>query len=702
MKKQLLDYINSDKFEAMTFSGIKRFLGVSRKHMDDDVRDMLLSFELEGLLYEDKDGLYKKFPSNFFVTEVSSTAKNTKYIIINGNQVLIRPKNLNGALTYDKVIVSYKDNQYNVEKILIRRLPNVVCEVRINSDGKKYLYPINTNNNLKVTIGTKDMKKLLVGQRVLVNTTTEKYDDMYVGKYVKTIGNINDPDIDFKTIAYGYGFNLEFPDKVMEEVRKIPTKVREEDTIGRVDLRNENIFTIDGSDCKDMDDAVSIKKLDNGNYVLSVHIAHVSHYVKLDSEIFKEAARRTTSVYFPNSVVPMLPFEISNGICSLNENEDRLTRTTDITFSPTGKILDFKTYKSVIRSKKKMNYDDVSKIISSKEVPEGYENFAKELKLMGELSRKLSTIKNERGYIGLVNEELKFKLDSLCNTVDIKVEDNLESHELIENFMLIPNHLVTTLFCLPFIYRCHGYPSEFKVNELLYKLKELGYHTNNLKNMKTSFLLQRLIKDFRDKEEFSVISQIILRSLKLAYYSVENEGHFGLALESYTHYTSPIRRLPDLIVHHLIDLYESEELNMEKLEQINNLLIDLCERSSFMERQADKAEYEADKLQVINYIKSHIGEERIGFIEMVNPSYIKVRVPGLMDGIVYSDNMPEMTYLTPGGKLKGTDTERTYKVGHKVLLNLLDASYADKMIYYKLVDNLTLTEAEGKKLVKRV
>ena len=200
MKKQLLDYINSDKFEAMTFSGIKRFLGVSRKHMDDDVRDMLLSFELEGLLYEDKDGLYKKFPSNFFVTEVSSTAKNTKYIMINGNQVLIRPKNLNGALTYDKVIVSYKDNQYNVEKILIRRLPNVVCEVRINSDGKKYLYPINTNNDLKVTIGTKDMKKLLVGQRVLVNTTTEKYDDMYVGKYVKTIGNINDPDIDFKTI----------------------------------------------------------------------------------------------------------------------------------------------------------------------------------------------------------------------------------------------------------------------------------------------------------------------------------------------------------------------------------------------------------------------------------------------------------------------------------------------------------------------
>ncbi len=702
MKKQLLDYIYSDSFKGISYNGVKKYLGVSRKHLDNEIKRMLFEFELEGLLYEDKDGLYKKFPSNFFVSEISSTGKGTKYIIINDKKVLMKDNNLKGALPYDKVIVSNEDGKYKVEKILIRRLPKVVCEVRLNDENKKYLYPIKTNNSLKITIGTKNMKKLVPGQRVLIETTTEEYDDMYVGKYIKTIGNASDPDIDFKTIAYNYGFNLEFPEEVLEEVKKLKTEVTKEDLIGRVDLRRENIFTIDGIDCKDMDDAVSIKKDEDNNYILGVHIAHVSHYVKTSSEIFKEAARRTTSAYFPDSVIPMLPFELSNGICSLNENVDRLTRTVEIKFNNVGKIIDYKIYKSVIKSKKKMNYDDVTKVLTTNEIPKGYEPFVKDLKLMNELSKKLSIIKNERGYIGLNNEELKFKLDTLNNTEDIKVEENLISHELIENFMLSANELVTTLFSLPFVYRCHSYPSDYKIDELLLKLKDLGYHTKNLKNMKKSFLIQRLIRDFKTKEEFLIISEIILRSLKLAYYDVENIGHFGLALESYTHYTSPIRRLPDLLVHHLLDLYESEELNIEKLEEINNTLKTLCEKSSFMERQADKAEYEADKLQVINYIKNHMDEKRIGFIEEINEKNIKVRVPGLMDGIVEYENMPEETRITEKGKIKGLTTDRTYKIGHKVLLNVLDASYIDNTIYYKLEDNLTLTESEAKKLVKKL
>lgn len=700
MKKQLLDYIYSSNFKEISYNGVKKYLGVSRKHLDNEVKKMLFEFELEGLLYEDKDGLYKKFPSNFFVSEISSTGKGTKYITINDKKILMKENNLKGALPYDKVIISNKDGKYKVEKILIRRLPKVVCEVRLNDENKKYLHPIKTNNSLKITIGTKNMKKLVPGQRVLIETTTEEYGDMYVGKYIKTIGNANDPDIDFKTIAYNYGFNLEFPEEVLEEVKKLKTDVTEEDLIGRVDLRNEKIFTIDGIDCKDMDDAVSIKKDDEGNYILGVHIAHVSHYVKPSSEIFKEATRRTTSAYFPESVIPMLPFELSNGICSLNEKVDRLTRTVEIKFNPVGKIIDYKIYKSVINSKKKMNYDDVTKVITNKEIPKGYEPFVKDLKLMHELSKKLSIIKNERGYISLNSEELKFKLDALNNTEEIKVEENLESHELIENFMLSANELVTTIFSLPFVYRCHSYPSEYKINELLIKLKELGYHTKNLKNMKTSFLIQRLLKDFKGTEEFLVISEIILRSLKLAYYDVENIGHFGLALESYTHYTSPIRRLPDLLVHHLLDIYETEELDLEKLEEINKILKTLCEKSSFMERQADKAEYEADKLQVINYIKNHINEERIGFIENINENNIHVRVPGLMDGVVSYENMPEQTRMTEKGKIKGLTTGRTYKVGHKVLLNVLNASYVDNTIYYSLVDNLTITESETKKLTK--
>ena len=220
MKKQLLDYIYSDNFKEISYNGVKKYLGVSRKHLDNEVKKMLFEFELEGLLYEDKDGLYKKFPSNFFVSEISSTGKGTKYISINDKKILMKENNLKGALPYDKVIISNKDGKYKVEKILIRRLPKVVCEVRLNDENKKYLHPIKTNNSLKITIGTKNMKKLVPGQRVLIETTTEEYGDMYVGKYIKTIGNANDPDIDFKTIAYNYGFNLEFPDEVLEEVKK--------------------------------------------------------------------------------------------------------------------------------------------------------------------------------------------------------------------------------------------------------------------------------------------------------------------------------------------------------------------------------------------------------------------------------------------------------------------------------------------------
>ena len=702
MKRELIEYVESDKFESISFNGIKKYLGVSKKHMNDELKEVLNSLELEGLLYEDKDGLYKKMPSNFLVTTIDETKKGTKYYETNNIRCILQKNKLNGALCYDKVIIDTNTNE--VVKVLVRNMPNVVCEVRMTPEGFKYLYPVNTNNNLKITIGTQKMKKLIPGSRVLIEATNEIYDNMYVGKYIKTIGFINEPDIDFKTIAYNYGFNLEFPKEVLEELKKFSDEVTYEDKIGRVDLTNERVFTIDGKDCKDMDDAISIKRKEDGGYILKVHIAHVSHYVKFGSAIFEEAARRGNSVYFPDSVVAMLPERLSNDLCSLNPNVERLTRTVEIELDKNAKVTSYKTYRSVIKSKLKMNYDDVFDIITGKEAKSEYKPFVNDLMILKELSEKLTKIKIERGYTSFDSEELKFVRDELGNTKEILVEKDNIAHEIIENCMLLPNELVTHLYPgFPFGFRNHELPSAYKMYDLIETLKELGYPIKNLKNMKPNFLIQRLLNDFKGKEEYVIISRIILTSMKLAYYGTENKGHFGLALQNgYTHYTSPIRRLNDLIIHNLLDMYEDGTLTKEKLIEIDKMLEKLLAHASRMERQAEKAEYEADKLQVINYLKQHIGEEQIAYIEKITPEYIKVIVPGLMDGIIKFDDMPERTYMLPSGKLKGVDTGRVYKPGHKVLLTIKDATYVDKSIYYNLVDNLTLTECDNNKLTRKL
>ncbi len=702
MKRELIEYVESDKFESISFNGIKKYLGVSKKHMNDELKEVLNSLELEGLLYEDKDGLYKKMPSNFLVTTIDETKKGTKYYETNNIRCILQKNKLNGALCYDKVIIDTNTNE--VVKVLVRNMPNVVCEVRMTPEGFKYLYPVNTNNNLKITIGTQKMKKLIPGSRVLIEATNEIYDNMYVGKYIKTIGFINEPDIDFKTIAYNYGFNLEFPKEVLEELKKFSNEVTYEDKIGRVDLTDERVFTIDGKDCKDMDDAISIKRKEDGGYILKVHIAHVSHYVKFGSAIFEEAARRGNSVYFPDSVVAMLPERLSNELCSLNPNVERLTRTVEIELDKNAKVTSYKTYRSVIKSKLKMNYDDVFDIITGKEAKSEYKPFVNDLMILKELSEKLTKIKIERGYTSFDSEELKFVRDELGNTKEILVEKDNIAHEIIENCMLLPNELVTHLYPgFPFGFRNHELPSAYKMYDLIETLKELGYPIKNLKNMKPNFLIQRLLNDFKGKEEYVVISRIILTSMKLAYYGTENKGHFGLALQNgYTHYTSPIRRLNDLIIHNLLDMYEDGNLTKEKLIEIDNMIEKLLEHASRMERQAEKAEYEADKLQVINYLKQHIGEEQIAYIEKITPEYIKVIVPGLMDGIIKFDDMPERTYMLPSGKLKGVDTGRVYKPGHKVLLTIKDATYVDKSIYYNLIDNLTLTESDSNKLTRKL
>lgn len=710
MKKELIElYQNNDI--TLSYRAIKRFLGVSKKHLDSSLKNLLYELELEGILYEDKDSLFKSVPSNFFIAEINSTKKNNRFVQIGNTKYFIKNNKLNGALIFDKVLVSIDNDEAKVEKVIKRNLPYVVCEVIV--DGKnKYLKPINIDNNLDVIVSSKKIKKLIDGERVLVKVSNKSFDVNYskekseaIYKYeadiIKSIGHRNDPDIDYKTVAYNHGFNIEFSDEAIKESEELPSEVLKEDLKDRIDLRNWTTFTIDGIDCKDMDDAISIKKTKYG-YILGVHIAHVSHYVKMGSALFEEALSRTTSVYFPESVIPMLPHKLSNGICSLNEDVDRLTRSFIIKFDENANIIDYKIVKAVIHSDKKMNYDDVEKILKNECVPIDYEKYVNDLLTMKKLSDKLSLIKKSRGYISFDSNELKFDLDNLGNTECINVKERKTSEELIENFMLIANQLVTEYVGeRPCVYRNHPPASNFRLKDTLRLFNDLGYKLESLDNMPSHQLVQKLLYIFKDKEEFLVLSNLILRSLKLAYYSPVNEGHFGLALDNYSHFTSPIRRLADLLLHTLLDIYDERNLTNEETEKMIEFLTEACDNASKMERMSEKAEYEIDKVQIVNYVKKHIGEKVEVFIESIYPDYIVVRNKGLMDGVIYIDDFNnDKVYMLPSGKLKSRITGNVYKIGHKLEAEIKDASYTEKTIYYKLIKNLTLEEVQEKKLQK--
>ena len=696
MKKQLIEkFVNEETI--MSYRNIKRFLGVSRAHKDNELKDLLKTLEIEGILYKDNDGLYKSKPSNFFVKEIKSTKKGSKYIEHNDERIYLSNEKSHGALTFDKVLVEINNDSFVIKKIILRSFPNIVCEV-ILENGKKKLKPVNIDNNLDISIGSSSLKKLIIGERVLVNVSTDIYEDnKYIAEIIKSIGHASDPDIDYKTIAYNHGIMIDFSSEALEELNNIPDHVEESDIEGKVDLRDLKTFTIDGIDCEDMDDAISIKRTDNG-YVLGVHIAHVSHYIKPGSVLFEEALNRGNSVYFPDSVIPMFPYKISKGICSLNEKVDRLARSFIIQFDNDANIVDYRIVQSVIHSKKKMNYDAVDKVING-ETPDDYKEFEEDILIAKELSDKLSVIKNNRGYIGFDSSELKFELDNLGNTKTINVKKRKSSEELIENFMLVANNLAAiSLMNKPCVYRNHPYPSKLRLEETLNTLEELGYKTKNMRNISEHILIQKLLKMVKDKEEFTVLSNMILRSMKLAYYDIENVGHFGLALEDYVHFTSPIRRLPDLLNSTILDLYDNAFLSLEEQEKYEILLKEGANRASKTERLSEQAEYEVDKLQVINYLKSHIGMHTEVFIESITPNYLIVRSKEFMDGIITIEDLHDDVIFLPTGKLKSKITGNYYKIGHKLEVEIKDASYKDNIIYYNYINNLTLQDVKERKL----
>ena len=574
-------------------------------------------------------------------------------------------------------------------KVIKRNKDYLVGEIVIEND-KYYVLPDNDIYKFKVLIPKEETNSLVEGMKVLVKVIDNKNSNIYHGSIEKVIGHKDDPLIDVLAVAYDNGFYLEDSIEVKKQLEQIPSIVTEEEIVNRKDLREEEIFTIDGSDTKDIDDAISIKKEANGNYILGVHIADVTYYFKENSPLDNSAYDKATSVYLTNYVLPMLPHQLSNGICSLNEGVDRLTITCEVKFDNNANIIDYDIYESVINSKKKMTYESVNRLLEENIVDKGYEDYVSSLKLMHELSSKIRKNKVKRGYIEFLSDEIKIIVDEYGIPIDIHQKEQKTGEKLIEDFMIVANEAVATRIKdmgLPNIYRIHEKPKIEKIKEFLGYVTSLGYKlTGDFSKLEPKDI-QNMLEQLKDKKEFAILSDMLLRCMQKAIYSNENIGHFGLASPCYTHFTSPIRRYPDEIVHRLLRKYLfKHDYSNESMDNLESKIAMQAEHSSIMERKAVECEREVNDMKMAEYMESHIGEEFDGTIVGVKNFGMFVKLTNLVEGAVSIRDLGNyFTYDEKGHTLRGGN--KIYKLGDSVRIRVKAASKDARRIDFEIVNN---------------
>ena len=613
------------------------------------------------------------------------------------DDVYIAVDNMNGAIHDDIVLVEItsKMNLDRLEgrilKILKRKNDHYIGLINFDQKGVGHITLDDSKIKLDIEIPKDNSLNAVDGHKVVVELTKKiNNSGRYEGKVVDIIGHVNDPGIDILSIIYKYSINVDFPEEVKKEVAEMPMEVLKSDLGGRKDLRNEVIFTIDGDDTKDIDDAISIKKLKNGNYELGVHIADVSYYVREGSPLDVEAMERGTSVYLVDRVIPMLPHELSNGICSLNPNVDRLAVSCVMEIDSNGKQISYEIFPSVIRSRKQMTYKNVNMILEKDTVPEGYEEFVDDLKLMNELAKILRKMKENRGYIDFNVDEAKILVDEKCVPLEVVLRDRGDGEKLIEDFMIAANECVAThiyFMNLPFIYRIHETPKEEKIRSFLGFVSNLGYHvTGNVSDLKPTSI-QRILRQLEDKPEFKILSSLMLRCMQKAVYSPENLGHYGLASSCYTHFTSPIRRYPDTTVHRLLHTYLfDQKIDMQTIRKWEEKLVYVAEHSSERERASVDCEREVDDMKMAEYMEHHIGEEFEGTISSVTSFGMFVELDNLIEGLVPIKDMKDFFHFDEERMtLTGERSHVKYSIGERVIVKVVRASKDERTIDFEII-----------------
>ena len=660
----------------------------------------LRELEIETLVYHTNKDKYMLFEDSHLLKGIlHSNKKGFGFVDVDNSDVdiYIPKENINGAIHGDLVVVEL------VNKKSIDRVEGRIVKV-LKHESNTYVGEINFKNgvgvveldedkvNLKVIVSKENSLNAVDGHKVVVEILKRISNKEAEGKVVKIIGHKNDPGVDILSIVYKYDINASFPEEVEEEVKNIPMEIREEDLKGRRDLRDEVIFTIDGDDTKDIDDAISIRK-EGDTYTLGVHIADVSYYVKEGSPLDKEAMDRGTSVYLVDRVIPMLPHELSNGICSLNPNVDRLAISCVMKYDKEGKLLDYDIFPSVIRSRIQMTYKKVNSILENNTVPEGYESYVDDLKLMEELALILRKMKVSRGYLDFDVDEAKILVDDNCVPYKITKRERGKGENLIEDFMIAANECVATHIYnmdLPFIYRIHETPKEEKIRDFLSFVSNLGYNvTGDLKGNKNK-AVQKLLKFVHDKKEGPILTSLLLRCMQKAVYSPTNVGHFGLGSSCYTHFTSPIRRYPDTTVHRLLRTYLfNHDLSTHTINHYQEKLIFVADHSSAKERASVDCEREVEDMKMAEYMEGHIGEEYEGMISSVMSFGMFVELDNLVEGLVPVRLMDDyFVFDEMRMTLVGEKSKVKYTIGERVLIKVVDASKEAKTIDFKVIKKL--------------
>lgn len=696
MKERILE-VMENIHEAKTMLEINNLLELTTVLEYQEADAALRELESENIIYhtkKDKYILYKNCPG-LKIGKLSINKKGFGFVLLEKEDDLyIAEDNLNNAVDNDlvlaEIIRSGIKKEGRVIKVLERNLSNIVGEI-IEKKNKKYLKLDNDKLDLVIELDKNSLKDCVDGHKVLVKVIKEIGKRKYLGKVIKILGHKHDPGVDILSIAYKYGIYEDFNDQVLKEIEQIPTEVTDAELVGRVDLTNEIIFTIDSEKTHDIDDAVSIK-YENGLYELGVHIADVSNYVKDNTAIGLEAYERGTSSYLAGTVIPMLPHKLSNGICSLNEGVIRLTMSCVMKIDHKGKVVDYDIFTSYIKSKKKMTYEKVNDILMRNIIDPEYEEYVPYLLKMNELAKILRRRKIEKGYIDFDLDEAEVVQDEFGVAVDIVKREREDGECLIEDFMIAANETVASHIYnmgLPFIYRVHAEPNTEKIDDFVNLVKQMGYTLTNRVVDLTPKGMQKLLDELNDKPEFKILSSMLLRSMKKAEYSKENVGHFGLASREYTHFTSPIRRFPDLTVHRLLKSYlVDNDLSVSNINYWDNALTGIAEHSSEREVAAVNAERDVTDMKMAEYMESHIGEQYDGVISTVTNFGFFVELENMVEGLVHVNNLKGdyYTYVPELLALVGNATKKQYRIGEKVRIEVIAASKENAMIDFKLVE----------------
>ena len=606
---------------------------------------------------------------------------------------------LNGDTVAIKIIAEKEGDKKQEGKIvkIVRHEKDTVVGTFQKSRNFAFVVPDDKNFGTDIFISKANWGKARDKKKVLVQIL--KYPEKgknAEGKVIEVLGGINEAGVDMLSLIKQYELPYKFPDEVVAEAKAYGDKIDPSDLPRRRDLRNDIIFTIDGEDAKDLDDAIHVEKLENGNYKLDVHIADVSHYVREKTELDKEAYLRGTSIYMLGRVIPMLPRELSNGICSLNAGEDRYTLSCSMEITPKAKIVSSDIYKGVIRVTERMCYTDVQKILdrSDETVLKRYEKYISYFDLMAELANILKAKRKENGYLNLEIPESKIILDENGVAIDVKKYETYFANEIIEQFMLIANETVAEKFYwlqAPFIYRNHEAPDVDQVKELNKSLYNFGY---KIKISKEEIIypneFAKILEDVKGKDEEKVVSNIILRTLRVAKYEAENKGHFGIASKYYCHFTSPIRRYPDLFIHRIISKYLDNDylVNDFWIKKYEKRAEKKAENCSERERVATKVEREAEDIKKAEFMESKIGEEYEGIVSSVTNFGIFVELDNTVEGLIRYEKLGDEYFIYNEEKRQaiGEHTGKVYQIGDKVKIRVANASKLMRQIDFEICE----------------